>query len=841
MFLSKLPLIGSAYQSKVAYLTSLLEVTIASALDQGQSLTISADIEPSFIALGPYHLALGMNNRVWFYVLNEMSTDFLKDREYLGTVKEIYLNGDYCAVRFDGKVQLHVLEGEGHEAGDVSEERESKLFPEQGKNDVISCHALTPDFLVLGTDMGGISYFFLEDWTMVQEFKHNTGIREIIPEPNGIKSIIVDIKSQGYVYNPVNDEIAIIREFPDKLRKIIWDSSITDKDVFIAFDGDDMHTFLVNAEGIDGMSCTSLGKTKVPAGQFPILLFGGEASMQTQSGKLVKLVLSTHEIAANVNEYSNDKLNDILMKNIDLGRFRNAWAICQVLDLEESWRKLGIEAMKRQDIDFAMRVFRHIGDVGMVWSLEEFKDLEDKKLLSGHVNMILGDYDLAQTLYLQSGSPAEALHMRRDLLHWDQALHLATKLAPEEIPFISKEYAQQLEFTGDYSGSLSHYQRSVLSRTVTPEEEEHNNFCNGGVARMSIRCGEVRRGVEICNEIGQRTLMKECAEILESMKQLSEAAALYENGHYYDKAAYLYIKLKNWPKIGELLPNISSPKIQLQYAKAKENDGKYKEAVQAYLAARDYDSAVRVYLNNLNDPESAVKLVKENQSIEGAKLVAKFFLKLGDFNSAIQFLVMSKCVDEAFQLAQQHGKMALFAEIVGDEAKPEDYNSMALHFESEKNNLQAGRFYYKAGQYSKALRHLLKVATSNNSDDSEALNLAIEVVGRSNDPHLSRQLIDFLMGETDGVPKDAKFLFRLYMAKRQYKEAAKTAIIIAREEQSLGNYRNAHDVLFNMYQELLANGIPNPAEMRTNLMILHSYILARIHIKHNDHVKGLRS
>ncbi len=42
--------------------------------------------------------------------------------------------------------------------------------------------------------------------------------------------------------------------------------------------------------------------------------------------------------------------------------------------------------------------------------------------------------------------------------------------------------------------------------------------------------------------------------------------------------------------------------------------------------------------------------------------------------------------------------------------------------------------------------------------------------------------------------------YRLYMAKRQYKEAAKTAIIIAREEQSQGNYRNAHDVLFNMHQ-----------------------------------------
>lgn len=105
------------------------------------------------------------------------------------------------------------------------------------------------------------------------------------------------------------------------------------------------------------------------------------------------------------------------------------------------------------------------------------------------------------------------------------------------------------------------------------------------------------------------------------------------------------------------------------------------------------------------------------------------------------------------------------------------------------------------------------------------------MVGKAADAHLSRQLIDFLMGETDGIPKDAKFLFRLYMALGQYEKAAKTAVIIAKEEQALGNYRNAHDVLFNMYRELVARDIPVPADMRAGLMLLHSYTLARMHIK----------
>ena len=115
-----------------------------------------------------------------------------------------------------------------------------------------------------------------------------------------------------------------------------------------------------------------------------------------------------------------------------------------------------------------------------------------------------------------------------------------------------------------------------------------------------------------------------------------------------------------------------------------------------------------------------------------------------------------------------------------------------------------------------------------------------QVVGESGQTHLARQLIEFLMGETDGVPKDAKYLFRLYMARKQYKEAAKTAVIIAREEQAGGNYRNAHDVLFNMWQELVRHGIPVPYEMGQSLLVLHSYTLARLHVRRGDHLRGAR-
>ena len=202
VYLSSLPLLGSAHQSRVAYLTSLLEVTVTSALEgagSSTSTTIAAEVEPGFMALGPFHLALGMNNRAWFYAMGDAgSVELIRDREYLGTVQGIYLNADYCAVRFDGKIQLHVLEGEGGGGADgdqvgpgVSEDRESKMFPEpsgaRGTQDVITCHTLTTDFLVYGSDMGAITFFLLEDWCIISEFRHTAGIKDLVADPNGTK------------------------------------------------------------------------------------------------------------------------------------------------------------------------------------------------------------------------------------------------------------------------------------------------------------------------------------------------------------------------------------------------------------------------------------------------------------------------------------------------------------------------------------------------------------------------------------------------------------------------------------------------------------------------------
>lgn len=152
---------------------------------------------------------------------------------------------------------------------------------------------------------------------------------------------------------------------------------------------------------------------------------------------------------------------------------------------------------------------------------------------------------------------------------------------------------------------------------------EHILICKSGIARTNLHCGNYRHGMSVTVELDNKHLLRECAEILDKKKQLAEAAVLFEKCLQYDRAASNYIKLKNWVKVGELLPSVNSTKIHLLYAKAKEQEKKYDEAVIAYQKAKDHDSVIRLHLEHLNNPEIAVELVQETRSVEGAKMLAK--------------------------------------------------------------------------------------------------------------------------------------------------------------------------------------------------------------------------
>lgn len=305
-------------------------------------------------------------------------------------------------------------------------------------------------------------------------------------------------------------------------------------------------------------------------------------------------------------------------------------------------------------------------------------------------------------------------------------------------------------------------------------------------------------------QLNDKQLFEDCAEALIAMNETVEAARLFELAENWDQACQLYIQMQAWQKVHAILPHVSNPKMHAVYAKSCETEGNFNDAIEHYRNAGDLDSVVRIYVEHLADPHSAAEIVVETRSIEGSKLLAHFYQSVGDHEQALRFLILCGSFSEAYILAKKHNKIRQYAELLelldnSDTASPTHFLSVAEYFENEKYTLLAGKYYYFAKEYAKALKHLLKASTFS-MDENAALELAVDCAASSNDDKIANQLIEYLLGERDGSPKDPKYLFGLYMARKQFKEAAKTAVIISNQEQIAGNYRNAHDLLFSMYQ-----------------------------------------
>lgn len=840
IYLSQLKILGDSYGTSLAFLSSLLEVTVFNVHEEVHDsvIIIRVEIEPSHIAIGPFHLAVAMNNKIWLYSLigNEMMNLLTNEHEYVGIVKCIKLNATYMAVQFtNGTLHLHLIEG-NDKLDYANNQNNNFIYPDgndaSARNNQVASHCLTNEFLLYALENGIILCFILEDWDSVILYRHPFGIQTIESNLNGTRLVLLDERNDAFVYNLYHGSVIQIssEHVPPKPIKILWESWLNDKCVFLLCDTKFIYVYSAPRDTIEGPKVEFVGKMKIPTGQFPLLFYNGVVVCQTKSGKTSNFVLTTHDYTIKNNASETIK-KDVFNSIIKLRRYPDAIKICNFINDECLWKKLATAALFDLEIDIAISVYQQIREFGRAYSLKQIKCEEDRRLFAGYIAEFLGQIDLAQKHFLASSKPLRALEMRKNLLQWQEALALARHLAPDEIPTMSRELAQHQEYSADYRRALDNFELALTSMETS---EDHARLCKKGIARNAIRCRDVKRGMSLAIELEDEDLIAECGQILENLEYLQEAATMYEHCGQFDQAASLYLKGKNVSKLDSILSNITDVQVLCKYANMKESERQFRSALEIYLKAKQWLDVVRIYLDNLNNPGEAVKIVRETHSVEGAKLIAKYFQRRDDMTTAIEFLVISKCYEDAYSLAQTTAQMDTYADIMLDYVEEDNLanlRTIAIYYEQVDNRLKAGKFYCTAKSYRKGVKLLLEAASTSVELESESLNLAIEAAAKANDEQITRLILDFLMGDGDGVPKDFKYLFKLYMKLKHYKEAAKTALIIGREEQNLGNYRNSHQLLFAMCTELRRNGISIPSEMVASLLLVHSYMLAKVSLQ----------
>lgn len=103
---------------------------------------------------------------------------------------------------------------------------------------------------------------------------------------------------------------------------------------------------------------------------------------------------------------------------------------------------------------------------------------------------------------------------------------------------------------------------------------------------------------------------------------------------------------------------------------------------------------------------------------------------------------------------------------------------------------------------------------------------------------LTHTLIDYLMGERDGEPKDPNYIYRLYVALGNYERASATAVLISKQERELGNYKVSHYQLYTTMSEMKNQSVRVPSDLRNAFLLLHSYVLVKKLVKMGKHVNA---
>lgn len=836
LMLAALPVVNATFGSRVAYLTSLLEMSIADVI-LGWRVYVQLEAEPSVVAMGESHAAAGLNNQVWFYAVEdgEGSAKQLRRvamRDYLGAVRAICMNARWAAVLSQGRILLHAVE-----PTDDPEDQLSATLPEAERGEATCC-AITPSFLVYGTDAGLLCYYDVNARAHVNEYRHAGGaVRHVYPNHAGTRCVFVDDQGEVWLYNPVNDQVLPVPQVEGELVRVIWD--LSQSHVLVLATKRELHCMLYVPVSIDGPGMVLLGTDALPSGFSPVSCDNGVVGCQGAGGELSRVRLESHrhvQPAEQAATLAFPALRLRCQQLMTLARLQEAWECAVQLRDADIWDELVRRALHHLDVPLAIRVYRAVGEAGMVLALEQVEGIEDRVLLAGQVTLLLtGNADAAEELFLRSTRPAAALEMRKDLKQWEAALELAAQLdaahgTSAELPDICRENAALLEVRGDYERSLQYYERAMnyVDRDVSRDVQ-----CQAGVARCSIRLGDARRGRQLALDAGSKVLCRECATILEEMGMPQEAAELYQHGGQLEKAASIYIQTKAFSLAKPLMSRINSPKLQLQYARAKEAEGRYEDAAQAYEAAGANEHVVRVCLERLGDARRAFAIVRAARSAESAALAARYCAQKGDHRHSIEFLVLAGRAEEAFALASEHREVDAYAEALGERGSNEEYLTLARWFEGQQQFEKAGRLYERCEQWAQALKLYLRCGGA-------MLDRAIEVVGRAGNDELTAQLVDHLMGESDGVQKDNDYLFRLHMALGNFEQAARTAVVMARQEQETGNYKAAHAQMLDTVRELQRQGRRTPNELSRQLMLLHSYVLVKTQIKLNRHDAAAR-
>lgn len=449
-------------------------------------------------------------------------------------------------------------------------------------------------------------------------------------------------------------------------------------------------------------------------------------------------------------------------------------------------------------------------------------------------------------------------------------------------------------------------------KSTSPDFSTIAQLVWSGLSRCYVKIGDITKALHAIGKVRNPSAISECAKLLEESGQYIHAASLYQKGGVLEKAVELLLATKQHMTLDAIIEHVTSPFSLAKYAALKESVGDYEAAAAAYQRIGDVEKYVQLYVRQLKRSKEAQEIVRKFRHRPSALLLAKTLQSEGLYEEAIEFFLVAREADTAFDLASaslrlmkayirylkqdlliqpvseglvgslapslalsvhSKGRSTLLGSAASTSTSdnatsganattdamdislpPSECERIAEWFERNGEVSLAAEYWGKAGHVLRAMSMLLRGGTQN-------LPMAIHIAATSGSQTLVSTLLDYLKGTSDGVPKDKKWMFRLFVSLNDVESASSVALDIARIEQQAGNYKSARDNLVEMYYYL--SGIRSfavgaatsttsglfsdsialsetlihvlPFAFYRALNTLHSYLLVRPLIKKDDH------
>ena len=841
-------------------------------MDEGQKklcYNLHLSDEPQTFEVSNNYFVASLGTKAEIFLTTDENGNILKDiksktKDFFSQITMIALNDNYLSVLCEGKAHLI----------DLKNDNTLKIFPLKDTEDIIHYICMTEDYLIYSDSNGRVKIFSIEDnCSCIGDYKFDNIIKKIYPNDTGTKYICIDALGKVFVYSPVNETVlALYDELPTDFNRALWDKE--DPNVFIGINKSNniVYSFILILNSLKGPYIRTLKElyyiddleetkmksakpcvTNVDSGCYPFLLDNGCLSIFNRAEKETKeIILTSHYWLYNWKKEgdSEDGHKKYFVQNYLLEKYKSCLEACKFMseeDQKEYYEQLGKESLNNLDIELAAESFRYSKNISLVLTVEELKKETEKKVILGHIAAILGDEKLAVEFFISSSQPERALELRIDLQDWDEALKLAKEYNKNKEPFISQKLAYQYETQNNIQEAISLYENSYINN---PEEfikkinddydlndlELHNQKCTAGISRCAFRIGDTDKGLSKAQEITDKNLVIEIASLCENIRYELESAKLFSQVGLYEKAAIIYIRLKLFQSAEDLMDKIKSPKLLSQLAKMKETEGLYQDAEKAYIAANDWENAIRINVKYLDNPDKAREILMNNCKTEtAALLMSEYYESKGKKKETIEYKLIAKRYDEAFAIAQSYNEMKTYGDYMLKNSKNNDeFKKIASYYEGKNLYGEAGVFYEKIGEYQKALKMFTK------SNDEIYFEKSIIMVGQIKDDNLINELIDFFLVESKN-PKAHHFLTKLYILLGNFKEACDIAISLALDEQKFSKYNEAHQILLDIYISLKDNNLPVSLELNHRLSVLHSYKIAKKYIRLKKPMEAARN